>query len=260
MSRSPTGPRGTYLYGIIRTPASQNRVLKALDSGVGMPPAPVRLLPFEDVSAIVSTVDADAIGESAGARGFMRDMAAHADVLNRVLDIRTVLPSRFGLVFPNDRALVEEMLAPQQDLLLGLLRQLKGAVELRLTAEYVESRVLEEVIRAQPQLARNTAATYQQRIEVGRRIARAIAERRDSDAQWILDRFAKVARDVSVGEGGSEMSVLKASFLVDRGDVDQFDRVLARVQKEAGDSIRLACVGPLPPYSFADVRLPAGAV
>jgi hypothetical protein len=259
MSRSTLPRRGTYLYGIIRTPdPRQNRVLKVLDNGVGTPPARVRLLPFEEVSAIVSTVDADAIGESAGVRGFMRDMAAHADVLNRVLAVRTVLPSRFGLVFPDDRVLVEEMLAPRHDLLLELLRQLKGAVELRVTAEYVESKVLEEVIRRQPQLTRNAAATYQQRIDVGRRIAGAIAEKRDSDAHWVLDRLARVARDVSVGEAGSELNVLKASFLVDRGDIDRFDQALARVQKQAGDSIRFACVGPLPPYSFADVRIPAG--
>ena len=260
MSRPPTGTRGTYLYGIIRTPGPrQTRLPKVLDTGVGLPPAPVRLLPHGELTAIVSTVNAQAVGESAGVRGFMRDMAAHADVLNRVLEVRTVLPSRFDVVFPNDRTLIGEMLAPQHDLLLDLLQQLRGTVELRLTAEYVESHVLNEVIRRRPQLARQAGAGYQQRIDAGRRIAQAIQEKRDSDAHWILDGLAKAARDVSVGEADGDMSVLKASFLVERGELDRFDQALAGVQKQAGESIRLACVGPLPPYSFADLRIQAGA-
>jgi len=259
MSRSPPVTAETYLYGIIRTPGPrQSRVCEVAGTGVGSPPARVRLLPYEDLAAIVSTVDSSTIGEAGGVRGFMRDMAAHADVLNRVLALRTVLPGRFGMIFPDDRTLIREILAPQRDLLLDLLQQLKRAVELRLSAEYVEAKVLEDVIRSQPQLARQAdGASYHQRIDVGRRIARAIQQKRSADAQWILDRLSPAARDVSVGETVSELAVLRASFLVDRAGLQRFDRTLEGIQTKAGDTIRFACVGPLPPYSFAELRIPA---
>ena len=247
---------GTYLYGIIRAPdPSKSRIREVLGTGVGTPPSPVRLLRFGDLAAVVGTVDAEQIGERAGARAFMRDMAAHADVLDRVLKVRTVLPARMGLFFPDDRSLIREMLEPQHDLLLDLLRRLSGTVELRVTAAYLEDQVLDQIICQQPQLAGRQGATYTQRIETGRRIARAIASRRDTDARWILDQLVPAARDVSVADGSSELTVLRASFLVERKALGRFDGALERVQTEAGDVMRLACVGPLPPYSFADLRL-----
>src|SRR5688572_6539375 len=148
-------PSSTYLYGIIRRPApGRTTLLKVLGEGVGDPPALVRLLAHEQIAAIVSTVDPETIGESGGVRGFMRDMAAHADVLNRVLAVRTVLPSRFGIILPGDDALIDEVLAPQHDLFLEMLQRLKGTVELRVTADYVETEVLHQVVREQPQLSR----------------------------------------------------------------------------------------------------------
>jgi hypothetical protein len=251
----------TYLYGILRRPKVEHVTLsKLLKTGVGMPPSSVRLVPFEDLAAIASSVAADRIGESEGVRGLRRDTAAHADVLNRVLSVRTVLPGRFGIVFPDDRTLIEEFLAPQHDLLLNLLRRLKGAVELSFTADYVEARVLEEVIRTTPELGANLrGGGYHDRIDLGRRIAQAISLRRESDAPWILDRLASAAREVAVHEARSELRVLGASFLVDRSNVDRFDLGLERVQKDVGGLMTLSCVGPLPPYSFSDVRIPAAA-
>jgi hypothetical protein len=51
--------------------------------------------------------------------------------------------------------------------------------------------------------------------------------------------------------------VLRASFLVARREVERFDRTLDAIQAEAGKAMRLSCVGPLPAYSFVDVRVGA---
>jgi hypothetical protein len=233
-----------------------------LGAGVGEPPRKVRLLTFRDIAAVVSSVDADHIGESAGAKALRRDMAAHTDVLNRVLDDRTVLPSRFGVVFPDDRTLVEELLAPQHDELLERLNALKGTIELALTAQYVEDKVLREVMNQQPHLmprADSAGNSYSRRLDLGARIAEAIRAKRDSAAESIVKRLVPLARDVAIAEEGSDLTVLRASFLVDRVQLNRFDRALERLQAEAGEAIQLSCVGPLPPYSFVDLRITAGA-
>src|SRR5687767_7655697 len=138
----------TYLYGIIR---QSDRRPKRPSSppfglGVGDPPRDVRLLTFRDVAAVVSNVDADQIGESAGVRALRRDMAAHTEVLSRVLEARAVLPARFGVVFPDDQTVVDELLAPQHDELLDRLGAVDGAIEVALTATFVEEQVLREVV------------------------------------------------------------------------------------------------------------------
>jgi len=197
------------------------------------------------------------VGEQAGVRELRRDMAAHAAVLNRIPAVRTVLPSRFGLIFPDDDALASEFLEPQYERLSESLARLKGAVELSVTAEYVEAETIRDVLAEQPRLARDMQSTssYQRRIDFGRQIASAIRSRREQDADWILRNLSPLARDVAVVEVRSDLTVLRASFLVARREVERFDRVLEALQAEAGASVKLSCVGPLPAYSFVDVHV-----
>src|SRR3954471_23545511 len=106
----------TYLYGVIRRPGRDSRLTpESLGSGVGDPAKPVRLLAHDDLAAVVSTVGVDEVGDEAGVRALRRDMAAHAEVLARIAEVRTVLPSRFGIVLPDDQAVVRQFLAPQYD-------------------------------------------------------------------------------------------------------------------------------------------------
>jgi len=250
----------TYLYGVIRRPGRDSRLTpESLGSGVGDPAKRVRLLVRQELAALVSSVGADEVGDAAGVRALRRDMAAHADVLSRILEVRTVLPSRFGIVLPTDDAVIQTFLEPQQDRLLDSLARLKGAVELSVTAEYEESEILKEVLAEQPQLARGVqhSSTYQDRIDFGRRVATGIRNRREQDADWILRNLEPLARDVAVGEGRSDLSVLRASFLIGRREIERFDQALDALQAEAGKAIRLSCVGPLPAYSFVDVRVAA---
>jgi len=261
----------TYLYGIIRNPrqgpgdsgaATKSR---PWGRGVGEPPARVELLKYDDLAALVSTVDERDIGEAVGVPGMRRDMAAHSDVLNRTIAAMTVLPVRFGVVFPDDDALEDHLLEPQYERLQQYLTRLDGTVELTVRAAYVEDEVLGEVVREQPRLARGlqagsrrqTGASREARIDLGRRIADAVRAKRDADHRWLVKRLAPLARDVAVAAPASEMAVLNASFLVERSALDRFDRALEKVNAEVAKVMQLTCVGPLPPYSFAAIPLPA---
>jgi hypothetical protein len=53
----------------------------------------------------------------------------------------------------------------------------------------------------------------------------------------------------------NELMALNASFLVERAKLPAFDRELEAIHAEAGYRLKLDCVGPLPPYSFVDLRL-----
>jgi hypothetical protein len=99
------------------------------------------------------------------------------------------------------------------------------------------------------------ARSYHAKIETGRRVAAAIEAKRQRDAARLLAALAPVAADVRVGAGRSDLTVLSASFLVDRKQLNRFDRALERVNAEEQDRLRLDCVGPLPPYSFTEIRV-----
>ncbi len=251
----------TYLYGVIRRPGPRSKLTReALGTGVGEPPARVRMLEYRDIAAIVSTVDGP-IGYDASARALRRDMVAHSAVQSRIFNIRTILPARFGLMMPDDRTAREALLAPQYDQLLEDLQRLKGKVELSVKADYVEQGVIRQVLQDDPPLAQAIAGrsgreNYNDRIDLGRQIAQAIRARRDHDAQWLLDQIAPLASDLVTHQAQSELSVLRASVLVATSELPAFDRELARIQEEAGPGLRLGCVGPLPAYSFVSIHVP----
>src|SRR3954468_4606944 len=107
----PAVGSNTYLYGIVRWPMPAG--LKSLaGTGVGEPPAEVRGVRSGTVAALVSDVSAAEMSGQ-GVRGMRRDMKAHSAVLNALAARTTVLPARFGVVLPDERALVAEFLEPR---------------------------------------------------------------------------------------------------------------------------------------------------
>jgi len=250
-----------YLYGIVRWPPSGGA--KSLGAGVGDPPRPVRVVRAGELAALVSDVS-PADMEAQGLRGMRRDMKAHSLLLSAVAATTTVLPVRFGVVLPDERSMVERILLPRRLELLDYLGHLEGANEVTFRATYVEEQILREVLRAHPELAspprptrRHTAmsASAASRIELGRQVAMAIQEEKEHDAQELLELLKPGAKDVRLGKPLADLMVLNASFLVERAKLPAFDRLLERVNASKGSRMTFDCVGPLPPFSFADLRL-----
>lgn len=266
----------TYLYGIVRWPVpwerpGPSRGTKSpaeagpLGAGVGDPPKPVAVLRHRDLAAVVSNV---ATGEVGGAdvRALRHDMKAHSGVLNRLIELGapSVLPVRFGVVLPTPKALVERLLDPQYPVLVGYLDRLQGAAEVSLKVTYIEERVLREVVAEQPRIARRAGAVprgrpgpeqYQSKIEIGRQVAAALRERQERDGKWLLAALRPAVRDARANKPASDLTVLNASFLVEKAGLPKFDKALETLNAEVGHLMRFDCVGPLPPYSFAELRL-----
>lgn len=242
-----------YLYGIVR-PADA-KLCDSLGGGVGDPPRPAVAVIHRDIAALVSQVDAGQIS-SDNVRAMRRDMKAHSAMLLRAAADTTVLPARYGLVFPGPDVLIAQMLQPQYAAIDAHLRRLDGAVEITLRATYIEPRILGEVVARNPSLAaRKGSRGYSDRIDVGKRISAAIQDLREQDGRDLVHAIAPAVRDVRLGDLPSDLMLLNASFLVDRKKVPQFDKRLAALNEQLGHRMTFDCVGPLPPYTFVDLRV-----
>jgi hypothetical protein len=158
-------------------------------------------------------------------------------------------------MFPNPQSLIDRVLQPQYELLRSHLQRLRGAAEVSLKVTYIEEKVLREVVSERPELARAGASSYQARIDLGQRVAAALRDKLDRDARWLLNALGPVVRDARPGKPASDLMVLNASFLVENEGLTKFDRALEKLNAQVGHLMRFDCVGPLPPYSFADLRL-----
>src|SRR4051794_24825970 len=244
---------GTYVYGVMRWPQAQRIPRSLRQAGVGDPPAPIELLGHRDLAALVSRISDEHAIERESPRALRRDMKSHAALLNGLIAEHTVLPLRFGTIFPNDETVIAKMLQRRYAQLDALLDQLDGAVELTLRASYRENRVLQEVVAANPRLSARPKS-YTARVDLGRRVAQAIQIKQEDDARWLLDVLRPTVRAVRIGKPMRELMLLNASLLVERSALQEFDRRLAQVNQEQGHRISLDCVGPLPPYSFVELE------
>ena len=184
-------------------------------------------------------------------------MKAHANVLNMVVSLGgSVLPAAFGLIFPQGNLLSERFLQPQYRALDAHLHRLDDAVEVTLKAVYVEGQALRDVVAESPHLGRaGTSRSLDSKIELGKRVAQALRVKRDRDARQIVEALSSAVRDMKLTDPVAEMMVLNASFLVARKSLPRFDRALDQVSRATRGRMQFDCVGPLPPYSFVDLRL-----
>jgi hypothetical protein len=257
-AQAPPQAAAAYLYGIIPWPspwAKSGDVAAALGAGVGDPARPIEAVPYQGLAALISRVNPASIGSGQGVRGLRRDMRAHANVLNRVVSLgATVLPAAFGLLFPRGDLLSERFLQPQYAALAAHLKRLADAVEVTLKVAYVESQAIQEVVAQNPQLAR-PAKSLEAKIELGKRIAEALRAKRERDADAIVAALKPAIREARLNDPGADARVLNASFLVPRARLPKFDGVLEELSRDARGRMTFDCVGPLPAYSFVDLRL-----
>jgi hypothetical protein len=171
-----------------------------------------------------------------------------------------VIPLRFGMVFENEEELVQEFLEPRYDELARMLRELRDRVELRITAHYREEAILAEIVRENPRVARLREATQQHGnarallIELGELVAAELQSRTAVDAWAIRERLGPLTLGYEVGEEAIENQVLRASFLVQRKRLEDFDAAMDELASGQAGRIDFKYVGPLPPHSFVGLE------
>lgn len=240
--------QGCYVYGVV--PFGDELVPPGM---TGLGDAPVRLVRYDDIAAVVSDVTSDRpLGRAA-------DLVAHSEVLDTLAGRTTVVPVHFGSVLADEDSVVQDVLAPGLEEFADLLAELEGRVQLNLRATYVEDTVLAEVVAADPQVAALRARTrdlpedesYGERVRLGELVARALEHKREEDTAVLMDAVTpRVAAWVERGGGGGIDHVVDVALLVDTANLASFEEFLEGLAEAVHERIRLRLVGPVAPYDF----------
>ncbi len=185
-----------YVYGILPGDVE----LDPEATGVGDPPAPVRLVKYRDIAALISDVDL------AKPLGTPEDLMAHEDLLDSSAAEVPVLPVKFGAVVASEDAVTAELLEPHYDGFRAALEQLDGFVEYVVKGRYVEQVILSEILAENPaaaDLARQATsgaadvlADREAQIQLGELIGQAVEAKREQDTQVVGARAGRGARRV----------------------------------------------------------------
>jgi hypothetical protein len=247
-SSQDTEPK--YIYGVVRAGA------RAIDApGIGQ--RPLGVVRHQKIGALTSDAEFDQIEVGRD------EIMAHAQALERALEHGPVLPMRFGVVMESEQAVRDQLLAPHRAELEAQLDEMEDKVEVNVKGIYDEPAILREVVAEDREVAqlkeitstRTEAASYPERIRLGELIGLALEDKRAADSAAIIERLAKHAVAVDVGEAVHERMAVNCSFLIKRAELDKFDRALDALADGQGGRIRFKYAGPLPPHSFVELSL-----
>jgi len=83
--------------------------------------------------------------------------------------------------------------------------------------------------------------------------------RRARDASLVLDELGALVLDVVQGEPAGELAAFDFALLVERGRVEAIESRLGELVARLSPPLHFKLVGPLPPYSFVRLAMPAVA-
>lgn len=244
---------GKYTYCIIR--CAEPRQFTNL--GIGERSDIVYTVHFNNLAAVVSDSPTNEYEQT------RRNMMAHTRVLEEVMQDYTILPVRFGTVASSLEAIEEQLLKRRFGELVGLLSEMKGRIELGLKAFWYEGIIYEEIVKENRSIQRlrdslidrQPEETYYERIHLGKIIESAMWEKRDKDAERILNRLRPLVIRSRANKVITDHMVLNAAFLVEQDSEAEFDQKVQQLDIEMGDRLMFKYVGPVPPYNFVDITI-----
>jgi hypothetical protein len=243
---------GCYVYGVIETssPLSFGKM------GIGGTGEMVYTVHYQDIAAVVSRTPIfifDPTRENA---------LAHEHVVETVMKTNTVIPMGFGTVFRTEDD-VRQVLKSIYKSLKDVLKQMAGKIEFGLKVNWDRQRVIEELkhdheeIKAfHNELARkHLQSTYFARMQLGRMVDKALAERASEYVRQIYDGLRGVCVASRDNKPIGDKMIMNAAFLVERDHEAEFDAAVNAVAQKMGDRLSFKYTGPWPPYNFVNIRL-----
>jgi Gas vesicle synthesis protein GvpL/GvpF len=235
-----------YVYGLIRAGTQIPDDLPGLG-----PSGRVSVVEHGDTAAIVSDIPLDR------PLGTRNDLLAHEAVVDTVAANDAVVPMRFPAVTAED-AVVEELLAPNEEHFLTVLDELEGRVQFTLKGRYVEDSVLGEVLQGNAEIRAlqdkiselPEDASYYDRVRLGELVVKVLEQQREGDGEQILSRLEPFAVSIVANQPGAPEDVVNAAFLVERDRLREFDDAVENVGEELDGRIKLRLLGPQAPYDF----------
>jgi hypothetical protein len=237
-----------YIYGILPSDVA----FEEQPTGLGDPPAPVRLVRYRDIAALVSDVD------MSSPLGTPDDLLTHEELLDASAAAVPVLPLRFGAVVATEEAVADELLEPHYDEFSAALQELEGYQEYIVKGRYAQEAILREILGEDPRAAElaaqirgmDPAASREAQIQLGQLVSERLADKRAEDMRELGDALAnRVGLSVARPQG-EELEAVHAAFLVKASDVDQMVSAVRELAADWEGRVRLRIIGPVAAYDF----------
>ncbi len=208
------------------------------------------------VAAVVSDLGGDKM------RPERARLAAHHEVLKRLLAESTPLPMSFGIV-ADSTAAVRRLLARNQPALLEQLQRLAGKVEMGLRVTWDVPNIFEYFVNTHPELrlardrflGQNCAPTQEHKIEVGSMFDRLLTQDREAYTGRAMETLQNRECEIRPLKCRSEREVMNLACLIPKQAMAEFEAAVFELAKGFDNNFALDYDGPWAPHNFVDVDL-----
>ncbi|MDP3062240.1 MAG: GvpL/GvpF family gas vesicle protein, partial [Chloroflexota bacterium] len=213
-----------YVYGVVGTAADQEVCggVAGLDGT-----SPVGIVAQGGIGCVISAhrgQDPRAVSRET----ILRYLLRHQQVVEHVMQGRTVLPMKFGTTLESHEE-VRALLAQARHDLGNALDLMLDKVEVEVAATWDINRVLqevgqgEEVARAREAIAARGIPTMEDKVQLGQVVKACLDRRRDAYRERMLEYLRPLAIDMTPNALVSEEMVMNVAFLVERARQQEFD-------------------------------------
>jgi len=246
-----TSPKeGKYLYAIIGNGHDRSYNVVGIDG------QPVYSVAHGPVAAVVSNCSRDKI------RPERSHLAAHKDVLQRLMLDSTVLPMAFGII-ANDLRAVRRMLALNLEAFSEQLERVAGKVEMGLRVVWDVPNIFEYFVDQHPELraARDRLLggrrepRQEEKLELGRFFEQLLTEDREAHFSEIEEALAPCCDAIKRLPPRQVQEVVNLSLLVERDRLKELDEAMLAAASLFDNNFAFDVNGPWAPHNFVEMNL-----
>jgi hypothetical protein len=243
---------GIYVYSIIECaePSTFGKI------GIGGRGDDVYTVHYKDLAAVVSRTPLVVYDPT------RENVLAHEHVNEVIIEERfTPVPMSFGTLFKTEKDIVEFLEDTYGDLR-DVLVKMKDKLEFGLRVNWAREEVLadierddENIRRLKEEISKSQQSTYFARMQLGRLVEQALAEKSDAYVRDIYEYLRDGAIASRSNKPIGDKMIMNAAFLVERDRADVFDQKVQEIALRYEGKLSFRYTGPWPPYNFVTIRL-----
>jgi len=241
---------GRYLYAVVA--GSEDRTYGAF----GIKEGTVYAIFDGRVAAVVSDVPNDKI------RPERRHLAAHHEVLKRLMAESTVLPMSFGIIADGPGA-IRRILSLNRKAFLEQLQRVAGKVEMGLRVVWDVANIFEYFVNTHPELraardrflGTHREPTQEDKIEVGRMFDRILNADREAHTGKVEEVLSPHCYEIQQNPCRNEREVINLACLVGREAQEEFESAIFVAARLFDNNFSFDYNGPWAPHNFVDIDL-----
>ncbi|MEK7405185.1 MAG: GvpL/GvpF family gas vesicle protein [Acidobacteriota bacterium] len=245
---------GKYLYGFA------DRGFSLAGGLLGLANAPVHLIRFEEIAAIVSDHPVEKLSL------LRRNIEPHHRIIRELSKQTTVIPATFGHITESEAEIVE-LLRENHGAIREELARLAGKAEMGLKLLWDVDNIFDYFVGQDRELRMRRDRVFGksrvamgEKLELGAFFERRIKQERERLSAQIVEALRPVACEVRENPATDEKMVLNAAFLIERAREKEFEEALLRAAALFDSNFALDYSGPWPPYNFVRLSLKVPAL